>query len=111
MKEKKKLTVTESEASEYQTFYIPISKLELTLFKIRAKTAVHAKQKFSFLNHDKASSTIAHRKITIHKIDSNFAYKDGEVPHLIEIINRQVDHYRCTDENLEPRSDYISLVH
>tara|TARA_B100000787_G_scaffold169515_1_gene160944 strand:+ start:966 stop:1298 length:333 start_codon:yes stop_codon:yes gene_type:complete len=110
MNKKNKLTLVKSKPTGYKTFYVPMAKLEVTLYKVRAQTQTHAQEKFNYLHHNKASIE-AHRKVTISETDSNYAYAEGEIPHYADIINRQVDHYGYNDESLDVPSTHITLVH
>tara|TARA_B100000767_G_C19639453_1_gene481884 strand:+ start:597 stop:932 length:336 start_codon:yes stop_codon:yes gene_type:complete len=111
MKKKNNLMVIESMETGNKTFYVPISKLQVTLYKVRAKTQIHANQKFNYLHHNKGSKINAHRKITINETYSNLAYEDNEVPNYVDLISREVDHYDYHDESFDVPNDHIALVH
>jgi len=113
MDKNNKLTIVNSKKIEDKTFYVPMSKFEVTLYKVKAKTSIQAQEIFNGLQNggDKKVVSKTSRRITIQETDANNAYVSNEVPAFIDIVNRQVDHFTYEDEDLELQSNHLSLVH
>lgn len=96
-----------------KTFYIPISKLEIMLYKVRGKTSIQAQEIFNDLQNSKDSKIFGKisRHITIQETYANDAFASDEVPAFTYIVNRQIDHFTYEDEDLELPSNNLTIVY
>ena len=97
MKKDKKLELINT---DLEVFYVPYTRTDADIYKVHARSIVHAIQKFNFMMADDKSSLHPCRRVSLIEKSANTAYNKNEVLDVVKIFSRQIDYYDTWDREI-----------